>query len=417
MIRYLSALRGFHWHVKLLIIVCIVNAFSFPWPRTLNLPEMLIAVLLLAAFLKGYLLVLAKPNFSYLYVLLLAILTLNGVISNSLDDVVRDVIPFLYLSLPIAFYYYFEKSRDLCDADEAEQDKIIFRFLLSISAIGLIYSLRAIWPFIHSLGMDFTMIYQSQLNPHTDYIFLDPALIFGSSFLALYGIGLLNGKNIYSGAVLITISLLIILAPFMASMRAPVFIYLMLIALAVMLNFRYKSLLLLPLLLLFMNEFYALAENLLVKQSEVGANGKIEEFVSIINYMRAQPFFNLMFGEGFGGTYYSTVLNADVRFTHNVFSYALFKGGVLLLVITLVLFVSVIWTSLQAIYQFLQLKNMLAFSALVAFLSSFLVSSLLQPGYKTLDFALLFIVYIYFVFLRSAAKRPYRAINENINNF
>lgn len=395
----------FNRYTSLLVVICVLNALSMPWPKTLGVVEFLIAILIVFVFFAGYLQILLQPKISSFFILIFIIMSGHGFLENYIVDVMRDMIAFLYLGIPIAFYFFLQRHRANLISSAEKYDALFFRFLLSFSLVGVAYSVRAIWPFVCEFGFDFAAIYYSGLYPHTDYIFLDPSLVFGACFLVLYAIGNLKARNILYVATLIGLSLVAIAAPFFAVIRAPVMLYVIIILLALAFRFRYGVLLLLPLVLIFCVKFYGLAEMLLLKHSQSGANGKVDEFLSIINHMAEQPVYSIVFGAGFGGVYYSTVLDESVRFTHNIFSYALLKGGVFTLSVTLAVFVWIIIKSTGRLISFYKLKDTTAFASLVAFLASFLVSSLLEPGYKTLSYGFLLIVYVYFVHFRRIRPR------------
>jgi len=396
---------GFQNNINLIVLVCVINSFSFPWPKEIGVVEALLAVALVFAFYKGYILLLYKLNLSYLFVLVFIMLFVIGVLSNPLGDVIRDMISYTYLGIPLAFYYKNRLFFKHVHKNSNYNDVIFLRFLVLFSCTGLLYSLRAIWPFIKTYGLDLSGIYKSQLFPHTDYIFLDPSLVFGASFICVYGISKLKYNDFSIGLLYLILSLLIIAAPFFATIRAPVSMYVLIALSAIIFTYKYKSLMLLPGIIIIIYLFSGLAENMLIKHNEVGGNAKIDEVVIIVNYMLEQPIYNILFGSGFGSVYYSPILETYVRFSHNVFSYGFFKGGIALLLVITVLFIWIVTSATVKLIRAFKVNDTLAFASLISFLASFLISTLLEPGYKTLDFGLLMIVYVYFVFFRGV-QRP-----------
>jgi hypothetical protein len=384
----------------LLVIICIINAFSYPWPNSLGGVEFLLAILLAAIFFKGFIQLLVKINIGYIYILILVMMCGVGIVRNPINDVIRDLIPFIYLGIPIAFYVSFRRRLTSPYQFFKFDDPLIYRFLLSISFIGVVYSLRAIWPFYKKYGFDHNAIYHSVLYPHTDYIFLDPSLIFGASFLIVFSVGRLGRHEYFRSVMFACLSLACIAAPYYANIRAPSFLYVLVFIIALIYRFRSKSLLLLPFPLFFMSTFISLFGKLLSKQADVGANGKMQEISDIVNYMLSLPIYNIMFGVGLGGTYDSSVLGGTVRFTHNIFSYAMLKGGFITLMVTLIVFVIIMSRLSWKIIQAYKLKDTLAFASLIACFASLSISSLLEPGYKTLNFSFILIIYVYFVLSR-----------------
>jgi hypothetical protein len=67
---------------------------------------------------------------------------------------------------------------------------------------------------------------------------------------------------------------------------------------------------------------------MMVKQASVGTNGKVAEFNAVIGIVLADVN-TLMFGEGWGAKFYNPILMYETRFTHSLLSFLLLKTGVI----------------------------------------------------------------------------------------
>lgn len=100
----------------------------------------------------------------------------------------------------------------------------------------------------------------------------------------------------------------------------------------------------------------------------------------------------ILFGRGLGSTYFNPELNHFVRYTHNIFSYIIFKFGILGLLCIALVFSSKFLNSFTKTLKFLLSDHRLPpsaiepfiFAKVAAFLS--LLITLLQPSYKALSF-------------------------------
>jgi len=122
--------------------------------------------------------------------------------------------------------------------------------------------------------------------------------------------------------------------------------------------------------------------------NQSGVFYKLREIPAILDL--ASPL-NILSGHGLGSVYYNPEINKVVRFTHNIFTYIIFKFGILGLLSIFGVFGIKFCHSFTKIYKLLSLKNLspssidpFIFAKLAAFLS--LLITLLQPSYKALSF-------------------------------
>jgi len=122
--------------------------------------------------------------------------------------------------------------------------------------------------------------------------------------------------------------------------------------------------------------------------NQSGVFYKLREIPFILDL--ASPL-NILLGHGLGSVYYNPELNQVVRFTHNIFTYIIFKFGILGLLSIFGAFGIKLCHSFAKIFKLLSLQNLspiaiepFIFAKLAAFLS--LLITLLQPSYKALSF-------------------------------
>ena len=385
------------WFIYILCIVLLFNAFSSPWPINVGAIEVAISVILIIALWRGYFDMLINPSILSAYIVFILWMTFLGVINNELSDVIRDTIPFLYIGIPLASIFYLKKSQNF-------NDKHITVYLFAISISGLILAVRSVLPFFIDSGFVLGLLKASQLAPHIDYLFLDPAIIFGSIFFLSIGLVRLNKKPINS-AVLIIISFVTLSAPFIAVIRAPVFLYLLSMSLLFMFFLRKKTIILLPVVMIFSVDILNIINLLVDKQANIGSSAKLEEVFFIFNYVYTMPFHEAIFGTGAGASYYSPILNTTIRFAHSLPMFALLKGGLILLIFSLIYILYIGVASLRYLLLTYKSRDFLGYAAILSFSVSFLVNTLLEPGFKTLSYGLLLIVFVYFVKIRGIKPR------------
>jgi len=391
----------------LLLLLCGISFFSFfsfPWPKTVQLPEIsilfLLIVLIVVLFNGVFLYYKNFENpFFLLYFWLFFQLAFVGLFSNNFIDLIRDFIAYLYLLIPLFIYLNLKGDQKFFF------DVTLVTFLIVFALEGLVLSLRSMWPYFLSSNFDIKLVYQSHLMPHRDYLFLAPSILFGSLFFLYYSFKYLKLKKISFSLLLLLVSIVTIMAPFVAVMRIPVFLYLVGFFAFAYLFFRIKGLVIIFVLIVsvasfYLNDVFAIFEALINKQIEVGSNGKLDEFIFIVDFLNSGSILHLFFGTGFGGVYYSPILLTEVRFSHNIFSYFLLKGGLFSFVIVATWYLLIVLKSFQYIYLSFVGKDFLGFGVVVSFIFTFLAATLFQPGYKTLDFSLLLVVFVLFVLKR-----------------
>jgi len=122
--------------------------------------------------------------------------------------------------------------------------------------------------------------------------------------------------------------------------------------------------------------------------NQSGVFYKLREIPAILDL--ASPL-NILLGHGLGSVYYNPEISQVVRFTHNIFTYIIFKFGILGLLSIFAVFGIKFCHSFTKIFKLLSVKNLspsaiepFIFAKLAAFLS--LLITLLQPSYKALSF-------------------------------
>jgi hypothetical protein len=340
--------------------------FSSATPDSIGIAEYAIALLLLLSIgmLRGLNNVTAvyhsqTLNFHRFFLLyMLTIPLMLGIIhTNSLSDVIRDLIPLLFLILPLCFYRNYLPR---------------IEYLLMIA--GGILALRYLMPFLGTSLIEFKPLLYLANSP------LIP-------FAAIMGFGLIFSDRRRHKAFLLpllglSISLICFTAMALTLQRAPMG----LCALACLIIFSIKmpekpitTLFLCGGLILLTLYFWPfileITNGLTDKNMTVGFNNRVTEFQAVLS--RAT-----LFGEGWGAIWPSPAVgDIEVRYTHNMVSYYILKAGLIggAISIGFITF----W-----FYQIIRLLRQDITMAL-AIAIPFIIHISLYAGFKSLDFALI----------------------------
>ncbi len=355
-------MKHYAFYIALILYACLSN----PTPDTLSWVEYCVGgLLILSAGIIGSwnnLTTKSLPPFlQYHRVFLIYMMSVPlviGLANTSMPrDILRDLIPVVFLIIPIIFY--------------SNQPNYL-SIVLIIS--GGLFALRYCAPFISQLSFMGThdgLLYlaNSPLVPFAAIMGFswvsDPQRILWSKRilgLAIMAITFIAMITMLQRAPLIltTLSCLILLG--LRSLHRP--IHSMVIGAIIMACF-------LPMLPIIID----LSQSMIHKTLSVGFNNRIEEFQSVI----AQSSF---FGEGWGALWQSpAVADIWVRFTHNTISYYWLKAGIIGAVLSL--FFIILWG--REIIRVIRANPALG----LAIATPFIIHVTLYTGFKTLDFACL----------------------------
>lgn len=347
-----------------IIVYCL---FSSPTPDAMGWGEYLVAALLIAAVgFSGVGSMLTQDvqsrtiQYHRVFVLfMISIPTAIGVINgHATSDIIRDVIPILFLILPLCFY-----GRDMGG-------------LLNALAIGgTLFALRYLAPFIPYL--DFMPNEQSSLL----YLANSPLVPFAAIIGFFWAV---DNKQSFLTKRLCGFAIAIVcFAAMMAMMqRAPVILSAM--ACFVILGMQAKnkplqSMVIAAIIAACLYPIYPIIIDVGLDLSEktmtLGFNNRIEEFSAALSHLT-------WFGYGWGYAWQSPAVgDMWVRYTHNMISYYGLKSGVIGAILSIGLIV--MWVG----HGIKHIQNNPAI--IIAILIPLVIHMSLYTGFKTLDFALL----------------------------
>jgi hypothetical protein len=390
--------------VRFWALICAIFVYAFwgsPTPDSPDLVEGVIALLLIVAVgvagtfgalrLSGDApLWRAAGQWLLLYGVLVPLII--GVFSgNDTGLIIRDILPFLFMMLPVFLSDLFEDRR------------AYFKyFTIAVVALGIVFSVRA------SAEIFGDMRFFLSLAPNSDeltYLANAPTILFAA--LLMFGVGAqkyVSGFTVKDFArvfVLGALGILICLPMVMKLQRANIgycALYLMALFLVGMVKYPYRTLgvfvaALVP-CIYFIETLGNIAATMWQKTSLVGANMRFEDFSAVWREVISSPI-SLIFGEGWGATFKSpAVSGVRVNFTHSLFSSALLKSGL-------------IGMALSATYLYglgrLLLGLFVRYPVFVLALAGpFMIDVFLYATFKSLDFGLILLMIPVFVLSRQS---------------
>lgn len=324
----------------LVLVFAIYGTFSSSTPDEPGLWEAILGILLILlvgfggfAAMGGELLALrpaVPPYVVSAFIWLFVAPTIVGVLvrGHNIGDYLRDLIPFLYLMLPVFL------ARNMKKYPETWRNLIEW----GLSFVALAFVLR------FYLSVNDQDIWVVTIHGGMDYFIMDPAVIFSATFLLATGLNFwysarrvvatvtfLSGAFAYSallaatvraqivmvfGAILVVVVLRVSRSPGRFSAWAPL--------LAVTLS-----------VLAFgdvMQWVSWIAASIASKTDVAGlANMRDVEMLEILRHV-SSGWHVLLFGDGWGAKLYLSTSSDEVRFAHNLLLYLLWKTGVLGLV-------------------------------------------------------------------------------------
>lgn len=373
----------------LVIVLLLYGVFSAPFPDEYGIPELTIGVLLILictsqfpAFLSS---IVKSTNFACFipFVWMLVVPTLIGIFRWDVGDMIRDVVPLLYIFLPMILIPW---------ARRINSDFVRKYLVSSMVVAGGGFALR----YFTSQGIGYDDLGLGVFLINLKYYSYDPLVIFTAIFGLLYALTLFksssNGKYL---AILLYVaaSLLAVGSLGGIAQRAPLAI-LCLCLIVFLFRYARKSLItafififfLLVIIVSFRDVIFSLYSLLSEKNEAEGYSAKTEE-VKLIMSVISGSWFNMLFGLGWGGVYYSTIILGEIRFAHSVVGFYLLKTGL----------VGIAFMSSYAIWLFRRYVRVLVYAwrndtsqlPLLFAIGSAPIIAMLQPTYKTLSFGLI----------------------------
>jgi len=382
--------------LSLIAAMILYGGASSSTPENIGAAEALIASLLVvavgpASFIRAITPARGTKNDAPVYVrahfvLMLFLPSAIGLVfnGNTTGDYIRDIIPFLYMSLPILLVWKASKNPE-----------IWLRYLIASLLIpGVLFAYRH----FQEAGAAIQDVGTMQISGGGSYFPMDPSVLFTATFGFSFGtVLLLTGvRHAISGSSFLLLGTLPYLSLLAIVVRAQIAMVVAALGATLMLTLKSngaKGLVLFSAVIFIISltqydtiyrillSAYELA---LAKHESVGLSGRDLELRAVIN--NADTASLILFGEGWGGL----ILNPTGRtagywrWVHNYFAYAFFKGGVIGLVSWTLYAGWIISALLQTLKNIHPMKAALLFavSAPIA------LNLTLEPGFKMLSFGL-----------------------------
>lgn len=334
----------------------------------------------------------------FLYISLVPLLTgiYNG---HAGKNIIRDFIPFLFLTLPFLYY--------LAGYSEEKDLTLIIAALLFVGIISSFQFFQVVLDRLGSTskwisnmaiglrgtgGSDLPDFWNIDLLMRDSIMKLyDPASLFAAVYLLCFGFKelLASSGNRLLGLISVVTAGFCTYCFMMIGLRAhSALIFVSFCIFSVLFSrldtvYRNKLLAIFPVAALCVYPFVKDAIRLmLLKQSTVGTNGKLEEWGAVIQSISASG--DYLWGIGWGGLLNNPVTAYKSRFTHSMFSFFLLKTGIIGLVALFSVFaITAFQRRLRPI-----LNSEAKLLAVVSALPPILVGFLFQPSYKMLSFSL-----------------------------
>lgn len=372
------------------IILFAYGLFSSPWPRTIGMVELFLGGGLIVlvggtgvAFALGW----RKNNafeipiyISIIFVYLAIAPLISGLINNwRMVDLIRDVIPLVYMFIPLFAGYLFSNSQTMWRE----------RISILIGIVGVIFSVRFL---INTQSTIDNLLYLPQA----------PEVLFGGVYWILRG--LRGGSKKLSTWSYLVLGFICFAATLVFSQRAEVGLIILSVILMMLISKKISKriigisvvAILFILIILTASDFGpklisfvgSQFDRLIEKTQQTGFNGKDIELLSVINIVYEK---NLLFGLGWGSEYFSPILGGMVSFTHSWLTYMLLKGGLFALISILFY---IVWLVKPAIRILVNSKfyDKEVFPSLLACGAVLIHGTFLQTNYKTLGFGFVLLV-------------------------
>jgi hypothetical protein len=365
------------------LAILIYGMFGSPTPDDFRFTEILILLLLGIAVRVSYV-----QRFHFLFLGYgVSVPMIVGIIAGcSLNDIIRDIIPFLFLFLPL-YFGWIGNSRPIL-------------VLSIVTCVGFIFSIRTI---ISYQSILFTPSLWGQGAP-VDLLYLanSPEVLWAALISIGYGAFLMINKNkMIKGLGIIALSFIPLVAMALMTQRAGIgavcvysiilsasLIYLRpkigLIFLCGMVGFGF-----------FLWPVIEILFQILWQKTElVGLNSRAQEWQAVFNIL-SQNWMALLFGIGWGGHLENPAVGGiSVNYTHSLISSLLLKTGV---VGSIIILFGCFTPVAKAVCESMKGVSMREYIILGAVIFPFIISVFLYASYKSLGFGLILLVFALFL--------------------
>ncbi|MDH6673552.1 hypothetical protein M2277_004217 [Paenibacillus sp. LBL] len=367
--------------------------FSSPFPADPGIPEALIAVLLILFVSVPTGIIVLGGGFSlyrhygtvpviihagFFFLLWIGLLNGGVVYGWDMTDIIRDLIPCVYLFVPLLLLPAMKRSTLNWLA--------ILPWIISV--MGVILSIR------FYLVVQISPLEVGRMYYFDNFLYLpyDPSVSFAGVFLPIMAVHTWKSASPFRwlGSIAMLTGGFLALGSLMAvAQRAPLALAVLCFAVYFLVSSR-KSMnkLIIGLIVLvaagiFAQEQISNSFELLVsKQEDFGANGKTDELAAVLAETSASPY-SMLFGVGWGGLFHDpAVNNILVSYTHSAVSFFLLKGG---LIGIAVLMSYLGWIMYRALQRF----TMVMLPYMLAAFVPVVIGLLFQVSYKTLSYGMI----------------------------
>lgn len=325
----------------LIAALLLYAARGTPTPESFGMAEALVALLLVAAAGPVGVMAALAPGQAMPWMRAAQGLLLYGlsvpvivglVRGNDPALMLRDVIPFIFLLMPLLLY-------PLVRGSTAR----LVVLTMAAATVGLAFSWRVLVPaFMESHGMGAVAARMAPSDP--GYMANAPTVIFAAILLAgVAGLRLLAGmrtRNVMAAGLLLALAALPFVTMALIMQRASIWLWLGAMALLMLRAFLWRPYRALPvmalalLLAVLVGPWVAgLMADLAEKTAAVGLNRRWQEAQAVLDAVGGD-IFTVLFGRGWGATIASPAVGeVTVNFTHNLFTTYWLKAGLFGLVL------------------------------------------------------------------------------------
>lgn len=296
----------------------------------------------------------------------------------NLNLMLRDIIAFLFLLLPVFFIPLIQNEKKLERA-----------LLIGIVSVGAVFSLRTFFPAMPVFPQTEELLYLS----NSPFVLFAAVYVMGCVFTYLSKP--INAHNSVLSLFYLSLMALIILALMQDTQRAPIaalivsFLFLFFVGLIRRPKTLFKPALFILIAVVFALPYVSeVIDPIIHKTYSVGFNMRFEELRAV--WERASMnITTLIFGTGWGGQFESPAVGGlSVTYTHSLLSYMLLKTGVLGLFLTLS-YLGILFRKTLIVLQEDRVVG-------IALLWAFIIPVFLYASYKSLDFGLLLTLLVCF---------------------
>lgn len=289
---------------------------------------------------------------------------------NSLQAMVRDILPFLFLLMPLFLVPLFQaRGQDI---------KLLTGFII---VLGLVFSLRVLLPYLSQ----YEMVMDPFLLANAPTVLFTALLLIGLCGLRLYH------WQLFSSALLFGMALLPLVTMALITQRASIGVFCLSVLFLMGLGLWRRPLrVVMPLALMVLTMMIywpvmtELWQGLMHKTELVGFNMRWQEAVAVFREVNDNVL-TVLFGKGWGASVWSPAAGGvTVNFTHNIFTTYWLKAGLAGVLLLLAYLFQLGVLILRLLWRFPVMALALA--------GPFLIDITLYASFKSLDFGLVLLL-------------------------